>query len=213
MDTEFDYISYANAFNVKVQYDGSDVTFERIYGSPGYETPEQGILCKIVSNFPTIKEDSTTKGGIIIIKFSRNNKQATELKFTTTYTDAFGTNYNDSHIVTLPETNVETYYEGTAVHKGVLLTRFVTLMRSFLEDKIPSSDPTELGEWKPKMEKFKNYYVKEADTLRDENLLNELKLINLLLEVKKETETEVKKETEPEAELKFTTNVTMCESL
>jgi len=60
-------------------------------------------------------------------------------------------------------------------------------MRSFLESRV---SPTDLGEWKPKMEKFKDYYLKEADALHDENLLNELQLINLLLAKCKTNETE-----------------------
>jgi len=174
MDTEFDYVSYANAFDINVRYSGNDITLERIYGSPGYEIPEQGILCKITSIFPSLKEEiNTTKGGIVLIKYTRANKDATHLKFTTTYKDASGKDYQDEYQVQLPNNNEE-IFSGTAARKGVLLTRYAKAMREFLESK-------DLEAWKPKFEKFKAYYTKEADELHDENLLNELKIIEILI--------------------------------
>jgi len=177
MDTDFDYLTYVNALDIKVKYDGNDISIERIYGSPGNETPTAGIVCHVTSSFPSPKEDpNTTKGGVVLLKFKRNS-QNTQIMFTSSYIDCEGKVYNDEHVIKLPPSPEENCFEGSAVRKAVLLTRYVNIMRQFIQEaKTTKSQNSE--HIQSALKKFRSYYVKEADELHDSTLLKELKMLD-----------------------------------
>jgi len=92
MDAEFDYIVSPDVFNVDISYKVGDSGFvcERVFGSPGFETPNNGRILQLNSSMPSQKKDKVlTKGGVILIKLQKvsdNNK----LKFNVTYEDRDG---------------------------------------------------------------------------------------------------------------------------
>ena len=43
----------------------------RVFGSPGFEIPKEGVLCEMSSSYPSLKESPTlTQGGVMLIKLA-----------------------------------------------------------------------------------------------------------------------------------------------
>jgi len=183
MDTDFDYLSYVNALDIRIQYEGDDISVDRVYGSPGNEQPTTGVLCHITSSFPSPKEHpTTTKGGVVLIKFKRN-PQKTQIVFKCSYKDCEGNSYADDIVVNLPSLSEE-YFEGSAVRKAVLLTRYVNIMKQFIRESSVNRDSS-----KQSLKQFKLHFQQEADLLQDAALHEKLKLLDQFLKINETTNT------------------------
>jgi len=174
MDRDFDYIVTPSCFNVQVKIaSSSTIEAERVYGSPGHEIPQQGVLLEILSTFPSPKEnDDQTKGGIVLIKLKKPQQQAgeAELKVVVSYDDADGKHYSDENtiVVSLAAASPKGYYSGSAIRKAIALARFVNIMKWWIRDTssgksdassasvsqaagvpVPPVDPLEGNSWTP----------------------------------------------------------------
>jgi len=200
LDEEFDYVASADIFDAVVKYSGGGFTVERVYGSPGFEIPKEGVLFQMSSGFPSLKENlNSTKGGIILIKLKRVENGNPVMNFLVTYTDKNGVAYEHKETFEFPKHDVESAdsFSGSAARKGVLLVRYVNFIKNFLLDEckpnsvdkrtskqvgisVPSllEDQTKSGkkreipnEYKELFNIFIKYFLIEADTLGDEGLM------------------------------------------
>jgi len=202
-DEEFDYVASADIFDAVVKYSGGGFEVERVFGSSGFETPQNSVLFQLSSGFPSLKEnENMTKGGIMVIKLKRIEGGSPLINFTITYTDRDGVNYEHKEAYEFPKHDIETgdYFQGSAARKGVLLVRYVNFMRNYIMDemtgrtqepRINKSDGIPLPalnfgitvpakklemrpEYKELFNKFVVHFTSEADVLGDSTLLKEL---------------------------------------
>jgi len=150
MDEEFKFFVTIAAQDVKVQLRNLQTSgweVEEVFGSPGNEHPVDGVLCQVNSIFPSPKASRTeTKGGVVIIKLRpTSDSPQQELIAVTTYHDKNGHEFTDKQVIALPSLT-EDSFGGSAVRKGVLLTRYVKFVKRMLEDAqsggVPSLDDT-----------------------------------------------------------------------
>jgi len=135
----------------------------------------------------------------------------TKLKFKTTYCDREGKKFEDYQELTFPGLSDSDVYSGSAARKAILLTRYVNFMKQFIIDHssnsnyqfdklgipIPKVKETNVSSYGSSMkplddtyhsitERFRTYFIKEADALGDSKLLKELEIINKILDLKED---------------------------
>jgi len=153
MDEEFDFTVTPTLFDTSVNFVGEQVSeFEaqRVYGSPGFEIPLNGVLFFTDSMFPSHKEsEEKTKGGVVLVKLNKKpNSQGSAkiLKFLATYQDMNGKIEKDEDIVdvtALTEESNNDYFQNNCIRKTVLLVRYVNFMKNFLRDiRTHASEPS-----------------------------------------------------------------------
>jgi len=207
MDLEFDYVVSPDVFNVDISYkeEESGYVCERVFGSPGFDKPTKGSILQLNSSMPSQKKDVVfTKGGVILIRLQKVSDNRL-LKFCVTYEDRDGKKYIDEHLLEFPSADGE-FYQGSAVRKAVLLTRFVNFMKNYIIDVQEKHDtPTvnnKIGIILPPLnyanahsaatvsqlnpafsdlfDKFIAYFNNEADKLSDHELLKELDILHMI---------------------------------
>jgi len=136
MDEEFKYFVTLSAQDVSItlqQVAGWHV--EEVFGSPGHEHPQNGVLCQISSSFPSPKPNALeTKGSVVVIKMRRDAQvttPASELVVQSSYLDRHGKRYEETHRIALP---TQPGCSGSAARKAVLLTRYAAFMKHLLTD-------------------------------------------------------------------------------
>lgn len=149
MERDFDYVVTPCCFDLDVRIaNPSTVSINRVYGSPGNEMPEDGLLMSMLSGFPSAHdENGGTKGGIILVKVSPQKnasglgKQTLELSLT--YTDIDGQQHRAVNTIELDFGATQEQYSNLAIRKAILLTRFVNAMKWWIVDHAqpPPSEP------------------------------------------------------------------------
>ena len=148
METDFDYIVTPLVFNAAVTLESEYFEIEKIYGSPGNEKPIGNNLLHIVSLFPSQKSDpNMTKGGVVLVKLkpkktlADNEQTEATISCTLQYEDRY------NRCITLPNspcrfdiTDQGTVGPSSSVRKAVALTRYVNLMRHWINDMHSSED-------------------------------------------------------------------------
>jgi len=141
MDCDFDYIVTPSCFDVEVKIASeSSVVPERVYGSPGHEIPEAGVLMRMISTFPSPKEESgLTKGSFVLIKVKPKEGRCVGqlLKVKVSYKDAQGKPYYYNADITLGfggASEQGKVYSDESIRKAILLVRYVNLMKWWIRD-------------------------------------------------------------------------------
>jgi len=119
--------------------------------------------------------------------------------------------YNDEHSFEFPHKTDGDSFQGSAVRKAILLTRYINFMRNFVVDVLEKRDaptvnskngillpplnyvqslnsgyiPALNPEFNALFEKFYSYFTAEADKLGDSDLIKELDILN---KIKKNSE-------------------------
>mmetsp|Transcript_22804 Transcript_22804/g.25383 ORF Transcript_22804/g.25383 Transcript_22804/m.25383 type:complete len:481 (+) Transcript_22804:181-1623(+) len=195
--TDFDYITTIDCYNIKIEFKAQGHNVKRVYGSPGCEQPQEGVLCQIKSTCPSIMDDKgRTKGSVILVKMDEPEDDASSnYSFDTSYE----TRQDDKVAFTdklefTQDNEEEDYFENNCIRKAVLLIRYV----EFIKDLLTSGAESIEDVWIEKMEKFKKYYDSEIDALSssdEEDLTSELELFEKLQTiVKKAVEAQQEKD-------------------
>ncbi len=137
MDDEFEYMVTPLVFNLLLKLESSGFEIEKVYGSP--EANEAtGEIMKVNTLFPSKKEDGQIRGGIIILKLKKIGDN-TDIKLTTSYEDRSGTAGGDEISIEVPDVQAD-YYENTGIRKGIVLARYVNVMRNWIDDEKESHE-------------------------------------------------------------------------
>ncbi len=132
MDDEFEYMVTPLVFNLILNFDAPGYLIEKVYGSP--EANEStGEIMKVNTLFPSKKEDGETKGGIVILKLKKIGSDES-IKITTTYEDRSGKTDGEEVQTIFPQKTSD-YYDNSGIRKGILLARYVNLMRNWIDDE------------------------------------------------------------------------------
>jgi len=132
MDDEFEYMVTPLVFNLLLHLDAKGFEIEKVYGSP--EADEStGDLMKINTLFPSKRVEKETKGGIVILKLKKVSED-TSLTLISSYEDRSEKLDSDVVDITLPKVEAD-YFNNTGIRKGILLSRYVNLMRNWIDDE------------------------------------------------------------------------------
>ena len=130
MDDEFEYMVTPLVFDLLLKLDAPGFEIEKVYGSP--EANEAtGEIMKVNTLFPSKREDGETKGGIVVLKLRKTGSDRS-LELTTTYNDRSGNPGRDKVSVNLPSVTSD-HYDNGGIRKGILLARYVNLMRNWMD--------------------------------------------------------------------------------
>lgn len=129
MDEEFDFMVTPLLFDLELNLDAEGFEIEKVYGSPEADEAT-GSIMKVNTLFPSKSEGGETKGGVILLKLKKINENG-KLKLSTSYKDRNGKEDGQVLDIDLGEQSVE-YFPNTGIHKAVLLSRYVDLMKNWL---------------------------------------------------------------------------------
>lgn len=172
MDEEFDYMVTPLVFDLELAFQSPGFRIERVYGSPEAELAT-GRLMRVNTLFPSPTTEEGAKGGLVLLKLTRTS-DAPDITLTARYEDRAG----QRHITTQRISFLarEASYDTPSIRKGILLSRYVTLLRNWIvadrqADKAVTADlpatlrrggiaempdaPAELGEWERQSQRLR----------------------------------------------------------
>ncbi len=132
MDDEFEYMVTPLVFNLLLNLDAQGYEIEKVYGSP--EANEAtGQIMKVNTLFPSERKETETKGGIVLLKLKKLS-EAASLKLSVSYEDRIGNQDKDEKSIHI-EKKEEEYYENNGIRKGILLSRYASLIKHWINDE------------------------------------------------------------------------------
>jgi len=131
MDDEFEYMVTPLVFNLQLNLEANGYKIEKVYGSP--EANEAtGELMKVNTLFPSKVEAGETRGGLVLLKLKKISDNGS-LKLKTSYEDRTGK--TDGSEVEINMTGNAEYFANNGIRKGILLARYVNLMKNWIIDE------------------------------------------------------------------------------
>lgn len=135
MDEDFEYMVTPLVFDLNLTLDADGWEIEKVYGSP--EANEAtGEIMKVNTLFPSKTEGGETKGGLVLLKLRKTGNPAEgredgKLTLKVTYEDRNGKQESDEKTIVF--SGGETY-GNSGIRKGILLSRYADLMKSWATD-------------------------------------------------------------------------------
>ncbi len=144
MVDEFEYMVTPLVFDLKLQLEANGWEIEKVYGSPEADEAT-GELMKVNTLFPSKTEGGQTRGGLVLLKLKKLSSDA-ELSLTVSYEDRNGNNETVEDEVTFEGQEAE-YFDNTGIRKGILLSRYASLLIDWIVDE---RDHAEISRpWEP----------------------------------------------------------------
>ncbi|VVB68872.1 von Willebrand factor type A domain protein [uncultured archaeon] len=211
MDDEFDFMVTPLVFDLRLGLEAPGYKIEKVYGSPEADQAT-GELMKVNTLFPSKAEAGQVKGGVILVKLKKLSPEG-DLKLKVSYLDRNGVEDSDQAKVQIVDSEPD-FYQNSGIRKAVLLSRYVDLLKDWMIDErsaqeknwkvVPSVTlasgiiiPVELGEWERQsmplqvsqpyrelFRQFQDYFQKEMQAVRDDNLQQEQEILQKLSEFK-----------------------------
>lgn len=132
MDEGFDYMVSPIVFDLKLELKGEGFEIEKVYGSPDADA-STGELMFVSTLFPSKTEDGEVKGGLVLIQLKKTGEEE-NMQLKVSYKDINGKTYTEEENIDFKDTEEE-FYENTGIRKGILLTRYANLMKSWVLDE------------------------------------------------------------------------------
>ena len=213
LDEDFDLILTPLVFNVTMTAQSDLFEIEQVYGSPEWDETKPDQLMKINTLFPSrTDEDNNTRGGIVLLKLKTKKDiqqkiNNTTVNLTVNYEDRLGKVFQSKQLVYV-HVNDEIYYGNLGIRKAILLVRYVTLLKKWINDErertfnqrrtrvnLDETKREKLSEWerqstkltisksnREEFRRFVQYFQSEMSVLQDKDLEQELKLMNKLID-------------------------------
>eukprot|EP01083_Nonionella_stella_P177445 623706_1 len=183
---EFDYIVSPMVFDLKLslQREGNrdNSCIEAVYGSNDIDVAS-GEIMNINTLFPSPPNDEgETKGSIVLIKLNKSVRdQLNDIQIECCFEDKFGKKYKNMQSIAFNKDRMnEEYYANMAVRKGILLTRYVILMKQWIENsgsvRLQVSD-----KYKQIFGEFMRYFENEMNCIKDDQLKQEMQVLKILI--------------------------------
>ena len=131
MGEEFEFMVTPLVFdlNMNLESDGFEVV--NVYGTDSYSN-ENGNIMHVNTLFPSkSNDDGEVKGGIIVLKLKKTQEDAKDLKLTVSYETRDEEKDEASETITFDKD--EEYYDNSGIRKGILLARYVNLIKDWTE--------------------------------------------------------------------------------
>ena len=105
-----------------------------MFGSPEADEAT-GEVFRVNTLFPSRTQDGETRGGLILVKLSRNPEVENQtLKIKASYENRVGESFSTESGVEWIETEGE-HFDHSGIRKGILLTRYANLLRNWILDE------------------------------------------------------------------------------
>eukprot|EP01084_Bolivina_argentea_P121927 216088_1 len=190
---------------LKLKCEGNVCEIEKVYGTKDKKTQqimETGEITKIGTLFPTLKSKKKggTKGGIQMIRLKKNNQllgDSMNVELEVTYEDRNGNKFKNCQLVTFdpPQLTLindmidiydsddlendsyenENFYDNLGIRKGILLCKYVSLMRNWIQSTNKFKYQSIIF---PKFLKYFNYEMKKC---KDNQLEKEVTIIKKII--------------------------------
>jgi len=131
MNDEFDYMVTPLIFDLKLSIKSQGYQIEKVYGEPEASGSNAELL-KVHTLFPSKQENGEVKGGLILIKLSPQPGMK-DIQLMVSYEDAQGRVEGSSVDIQFQKKGKS--YEGSAIRKGILLTKYVDLLKHWILDE------------------------------------------------------------------------------
>jgi len=156
LDEDFEYMVTPLVFNLNLKLDARGWEIEKVYGSPEADEAT-GEIMKVNTLFPSKTESGETKGGLILLKLRKTDQAGgtddlnRNLTLKVSYEDRDGKQASDEKTILFNDdlTNqagsaqtgsaVE-HYDNQGIRKGILLSRYADLMKSWATDEARFKD-------------------------------------------------------------------------
>ncbi len=133
MDRDFELMVTPLVFNLDLKMEGDGYEIEKVYGSPEADEAT-GELMKVKTLFPSRTEDGETKGGVVLLKLRRTDKDDAGLTLEASYEDRSGESFKVTKKVRFPA-GEEEYYDNSGIRKAILLSRYAEMLRNWTTDQ------------------------------------------------------------------------------
>ncbi len=193
MDEEFEYMVTPVVFDLSLTLESQGFDIGAVYGSPE-ANQGTGELMKVNTLFPSKTEGNEAKGGIIVLKLTQTGASA-EIGLSASYKDRNETSFSTDEAFTFDATEEDVPH--TAIRKGVLLARYVRLMKEWIqaEREALGEDPeTGLSNWertsvpltvsdeyRTAFQTFLSKFAEERTAIGDDNLIQEEEILETLI--------------------------------
>ena len=155
MVDEFEYMVTPLVFNLRLTLEAEGWEIEKVYGSP--EANEAtGELMKVNTLFPSKKEAGETRGGLILLKLKKTSSGEGVLTLKVSYEDRNGNTDSSEATVELQDEEPE-FFENGGIRKGVLLSRYVDLLKNWMIDEREHAHFS--SPWEPKVDDWRGIPV------------------------------------------------------
>jgi Ca-activated chloride channel family protein len=128
MDEEFDYMVTPLVFDLELAFESQGFKIERVYGSPEADLAT-GRLMRVNTLFPSPTTEEGARGGLILLKLTQKSAPS-DIVLTARYEDRAGQRHTTTQRITLSAR--EDSYDTPSIRKGILLARYVTLLRNWI---------------------------------------------------------------------------------
>ncbi|MBN1168417.1 VWA domain-containing protein [Candidatus Woesebacteria bacterium] len=133
MDEGFDYMVTPLVFDLVLKLDSPGFTIDKVYGSPEANLAT-GEIMRVNTLFPSDSTSEGVKGGIVLLKLSKNTDSAEEVSLEVSYEDRLGQLHNNEKKANITVMDSD-YYPNTGVRKAILLTRYANLLKNWIQDQ------------------------------------------------------------------------------
>ena len=142
LDEQFEYMVTPLVFDLELNLESSGYEIQAVYGSPDADAAT-GELLQINTLFPSENSARGTRGGLVLLQLRRLDSGTASLRLTTSYEDVNGNEGGGTADVVFAEERGT--YSNTGIRKGILLSRYVNLMRSWLVSEREVPEEVDVG--------------------------------------------------------------------
>ncbi len=129
---EFEYLVTPMVFDLTLTMKAQGYEIEKVFGSPDADKAT-GQIMKVTTLFPAPTKNGESKGGLVLLRLKQRESNA-HLSLQVSYQDRNGKQeMNESAVRFLDRT--PDYYDNTGIRKGILLSRYVELMKTWISNE------------------------------------------------------------------------------
>lgn len=131
MGEEFEFMVTPLVFDLNMDFESPVFEIQNVYGTDSINS-ETGNIMHVNTLFPSkANDDGEVRGGIIVLKLKKIGEEANDLKLKVTYETRDG--FQDFAEEIVEFTDADEYYENNGIRKGILLARYVNLIKNWTE--------------------------------------------------------------------------------
>ncbi len=133
MDEGFEYMVTPLVFGLELVLEAEGYDIEEVYGSPSADEAT-GEIMNVSTLFPSRTEGGETKGGLVLLRLRKTSEDA-NIVLRVSYQDRSGEVFDVEDEVEFEVRGDGDYYQNDGIRKGILLARYVELMKAWLVDQ------------------------------------------------------------------------------
>ena len=128
LEEEFDYMVTPLVFDLNLVLDAEGYEIVKVCGAP-YSAESSGEIMKVGTLFPSVSEDETVRGGIILVQLKQIDRQG-DIRLIAGYNDREGNHHSSSRKVDMQKYLVSSVI-NSGIKKGVLLVHYADILRDW----------------------------------------------------------------------------------